>query len=72
MFSISSSGFQLKRPVALNGRSSILVLVLSKMFDEWSQACLLSAMDVAIALNAASAVCHAAIRCCFANVDASV
>ena len=42
------------------------------MLDDLSYACLLSAMEVAIALDAASAVCRAATLCCFATVDASV
>ena len=72
MLSISSSVLELKRLMASRGTSSIRVLVSSKMFVEHNHACLLRAMEVAIALDAESAVCLAAILCCFANLDASV
>ena len=72
LFSMSSSVFELDSLVASNGRSSILVFVSSKLLDDLSHVCLLSAMEVAIALDAASAVCCAATLCYFVSVDASV
>ena len=63
---MTSSILALKRP------RSILILVSSEIPADLSQACSLKAIEVDIALEAASAVWQAAILCCLVKVEALV
>ena len=55
-----SSVLELNSPAASKGRSSILVLVSSRMFAALSQACRLSVTEVSTDLEVVSVVCFTA------------